>query len=160
MQPSHKRLSLELAGTVVCHKSVFYSKYYLYQISNIIFMYNVCCRYWQDFLVSLFFVSVFQSHVNILLLLRWGGFFSENRLVLRHFWLLRINNFLGFHLHEYIDFHLTLNFATESIPLTRSSAKQSNGNTNSKVGTTSQANCQKYHMHVCSILISLKVMVF
>ena len=87
-------------------------------------------------------------------------FFSEYRLVLRHFWLLRINNFLGFHLHEYIYFQLTLNFATESIPLTRSSAKQSNGNTNSEVGTTSQANCQKYHMHVCSILISLKVMVF
>ena len=36
MQTSHKRLSLELAGTVVCHKSVFYSKYYLYQCPSCI----------------------------------------------------------------------------------------------------------------------------
>ena len=36
MQTSHKRLSLELAGTVVCHKSVFYSKYYLYHCPSCI----------------------------------------------------------------------------------------------------------------------------
>ena len=42
MQTSHKRLSLELAGTVVCHKSVFYSIIFIYIKWWIFFGKQIC----------------------------------------------------------------------------------------------------------------------
>ena len=66
MQTNHKRLSSELAGTVVCHKSVVYSKYHLYQSPSFVTFAADVGRACSP--VTLFLVSVPQSHVSILLL--------------------------------------------------------------------------------------------